>query len=572
MATISRQEYNNLFGPTVGDKIRLGDTDLYVEIEQDLREYGDEVVYGGGKTLRDGMGLANTMTSKEGALDIVITNVTIIDPILGVVKADVGIKDGLIAGIGKSGNPNTMHGVHPDLITGAATDAISGEHLILTAAGIDGHVHLISPQQAYASLSNGITTLFGGGIGPTDGTNGTTITSGKWNTERMLESLEGIPVNVGMLGKGNCSVAQSLEEQIEAGVCGLKVHEDWGSTPAAIRAALDVADRYDVQVAIHTDTLNEGGYVEDTIAAMDGRTIHTYHTEGAGGGHAPDLLKVASMPYVLPSSTNPTLPFGINSQAELFDMIMVCHNLNPKIPSDVAFAESRVRPETQAAENVLHDLGVLSMVSSDSQAMGRIGESFMRTFQTASYMKNACGKLAEDADGNDNFRVLRYLAKVTINPAVTFGVSDYLGSVEKGKVADLVLWEPRFFGAKPKMVIKGGVINWANMGDPNASLPTPQPCYYRPMFGACGRALPQTCISFVSNAAYENGIKQRLSLERMVLPVRRTRQLTKFDMVRNGGMPRIDVNPETFDVLVNGVRAYVTPAREFPLSQLYWFS
>ncbi len=572
MATISRQEYNNLFGPTVGDKIRLGDTDLYVEIEQDLREYGDEVVYGGGKTLRDGMGLANTMTSKEGALDIVITNVTIIDPILGVVKADVGIKDGLIAGIGKSGNPNTMHGVHPDLITGAATDAISGEHLILTAAGIDGHVHLISPQQAYASLSNGITTLFGGGIGPTDGTNGTTITSGKWNTERMLESLEGIPVNVGMLGKGNCSVAQSLEEQIEAGVCGLKVHEDWGSTPEAIRAALDVADRYDVQVAIHSDTLNEGGYVEDTIAAMDGRTIHTYHTEGAGGGHAPDLLKVASMPYVLPSSTNPTLPFGINSQAELFDMIMVCHNLNPKIPSDVAFAESRVRPETQAAENVLHDLGVLSMVSSDSQAMGRIGESFMRTFQTASFMKNACGKLAEDAEGNDNFRVLRYLAKVTINPAITFGVSDYLGSVEKGKIADLVLWEPHFFGAKPKMVIKGGVINWANMGDPNASLPTPQPCYYRPMFGACGRALPQTCISFVSNAAYENGIKQRLSLERMVLPVRRTRQLTKFDMVRNGGMPRIDVNPETFDVLVNGVRAYVTPAREFPLSQLYWFS
>ena len=572
MATISRQEYNNLFGPTVGDKIRLGDTDLYVEIEQDLREYGDEVVYGGGKTLRDGMGLANTMTSKEGALDIVITNVTIIDPILGVVKADVGIKDGLIAGIGKSGNPNTMHGVHPDLITGAATDAISGEHLILTAAGIDGHVHLISPQQAYASLSNGITTLFGGGIGPTDGTNGTTITSGKWNTERMLESLEGIPVNVGMLGKGNCSVAQSLEEQIEAGVCGLKVHEDWGSTPAAIRAALDVADRYDVQVAIHTDTLNEGGYVEDTIAAMDGRTIHTYHTEGAGGGHAPDLLKVASMPYVLPSSTNPTLPFGINSQAELFDMIMVCHNLNPKIPSDVAFAESRVRPETQAAENVLHDLGVLSMVSSDSQAMGRIGESFMRTFQTASFMKNACGKLAEDAEGNDNFRVLRYLAKVTINPAITFGVSDYLGSVEKGKIADLVLWEPHFFGAKPKMVIKGGVINWANMGDPNASLPTPQPCYYRPMFGACGRALPQTCISFVSNAAHQSGIKERLGLERTVLPVRRTRQLTKYDMVRNGGMPRIDVNPETFDVLVNGVRAYVTPAREFPLSQLYWFS
>ena len=572
MATISRQEYNNLFGPTVGDRIRLGDTDLYVEIERDLRGGGDEVVYGGGKTLRDGMGLANTMTSKEGSLDVVITNVTILDPLLGVVKADVGIKDGLIAGIGKSGNPNTMEGVDPDLVTGASTDAISGEHLILTAAGIDGHVHMISPQQAYAALSNGITTLFGGGIGPTDGSNGTTITSGGWNTARILQSLEGLPVNVGLLGKGNCSVAQPVEEQIEAGVCGLKVHEDWGSTPAAIRCALDVADRYDVQVAIHTDTLNEGGYVEDTIAAMDGRTIHTYHTEGAGGGHAPDLLKVASMPYVLPSSTNPTLPFGINSQAELFDMIMVCHNLNPKIPSDVSFAESRVRPETQAAENILHDLGVLSMISSDSQAMGRIGESFMRTFQTASFMKRAVGRLNEDSDSNDNFRVLRYLAKVTINPAITFGVSDYVGSVAKGKMADLVLWEPAFFGAKPKMVIKGGMINWANMGDPNASLPTPQPCIYRPMFGAFGKAIPESCISFVSNAAFECGIKERLGLERQVLPVRRTRQITKRDMVLNGGMPRIDVDPETFSVMVDGVHAYVEPAREFALGQLYWFS
>ena len=572
MATISRQEYNNLFGPTVGDKIRLGDTDLYVEIEKDLREYGDEVVYGGGKTIRDGMGLANTMTSQEGSLDLVITNVTVIDPMLGVVKADVGIKDGKIAGIGKAGNPNIMQGVHPDLVTGAATDAISGEHLILTAGGIDGHVHVISPQQAYACLSNGITTLFGGGIGPTDGSNGTTITSGRWNIEHILQSLEGLPVNVGLLGKGNCSVERPLEEQIEAGACGLKIHEDWGSTPAAIRAALDVADRYDVQVAIHSDTLNEGGYVEDTIAAMDGRTIHTYHTEGAGGGHAPDLLKVASMPYVLPSSTNPTLPFGVNSQAELFDMIMVCHNLNPKIPSDVAFAESRVRPETQAAENVLHDLGVLSMVSSDSQAMGRIGESFLRTFQMASFMKNAVGRLSEDAEGNDNFRVLRYLAKVTINPAITYGVSDYLGSVEKGKIADLVLWEPQFFGAKPKMVIKGGVINWSDMGDPNASLPTPQPCYFRPMFGAFGTTLPRTCVSFVSNAAWQSGIKERLGLQRTVCPVRRTRQLTKADMVRNGGMPQIDVNPETFEVLVDGVRAYIEPAEKFPLSQLYWFS
>ena len=571
MATISKQEYNNLFGPTKGDKIRLGNSDLYVEIEKDLRVYGDEVVYGGGKTLRDGMGLANSMTGAEGSLDIVITNVTIIDAKLGVVKADVGIKDGKIAGIGKAGNPNVMEGVDPNMVTGPSTDAISGEHLILTAAGIDGHVHMISPQQAYASLSNGITTLVGGGVGPTDGTNGTTITSGKWNLERILQSIEGLPVNIGLLGKGNSSCAPAIEEQIEAGACGLKIHEDWGTTPAAIRCALGVADRYDVQVAIHTDTLNESGYVEDTIAAMDGRTIHTYHTEGAGGGHAPDLLKVASMPNVLPSSTNPTLPFGINSQAELFDMIMVCHNLNPKIPSDVAFAESRVRPETQAAENVLHDLGVLSMVSSDSQAMGRVGESFMRTFQMASFMKSSCGKLAEDSDSNDNFRVLRYIAKVTINPAITYGVSDILGSVEAGKMADLVLWEPQFFGAKPKMVIKGGVINWANMGDPNASLPTPQPMYYRPMFGAFGKALAGTAVSFVSKAAYDSGIKKRLGLERMVYPVRRTRQLGKADMLYNGGMPSIEVNPETFEVFVNGVRAYVAPAKEFPLSQLYWF-
>lgn len=572
MAKISRQEYNNLFGPTVGDKIRLGNTDLYVEIEKDLREYGDEVVYGGGKTIRDGMGLANTMTGKEGSLDLVITNVTIIDANLGVVKADVGIKDGKIAGIGKAGNPNVMHGVSPELITGPSTDAISGEHLILTAAGIDGHVHMIAPQQAYASLSNGITTLIGGGVGPTDGTNGTTITSGTWNIEKMLQSVEGLPINIGVCGKGNCSTAEPIEEQIEAGACGLKIHEDWGSTPGAIRSALSVADRYDVQVAIHTDTLNESGYVEDTIAAIDGRTIHTYHTEGAGGGHAPDLLKVASMPNVLPSSTNPTLPFGINSQAELFDMIMVCHNLNPKIPSDVAFAESRVRPETQAAENVLHDLGVLSMVSSDSQAMGRVGESFMRTFQMADYMKKVRGKLPEDSTENDNFRVLRYIAKITINPAITYGISDVLGSVEKGKVADLVLWEPQFFGAKPKMVIKGGMISWANMGDPNASLPTPQPMYYRPMFGGFGTAMPKTCMSFVSRAAFDLGVKERLGLQRVVYPVSRTRQLTKCNMIRNSAMPRIEVNPETFEVTVDGTKVSVQPAKEFALAQLYWFS
>lgn len=572
MATISRQENNNLFGPTVGDKIRLGNTDLYIEIEKDLRIYGDETVYGGGKTLRDGMGLANTITEDEGSLDLVITNVTIIDAKLGIVKADVGIKDGRIAGIGKAGNPNVMDGVSPDLVTGASTDAVSGEHLILTAGGIDGHVHYIAPQQVYAALSNGITTLFGGGIGPSDGTNGTTITSGKWNIEKMLQSVEGLPINIGLLGKGNCSVEKPIEDQILAGAAGIKIHEDWGSTMGAIRSTMNVADRMDVQVAIHTDTLNEAGFVEDTIAAIDGRTIHTYHTEGAGGGHAPDLLKVASMANVLPSSTNPTLPFGINSQAELFDMIMVCHNLNPKIPSDVAFAESRVRPETQAAENILHDLGVISMVSSDSQAMGRVGESFLRTFQMASYMKQVRGKLKEDSADNDNFRVLRYIAKVTLNPAITFGISDVLGSVEKGKFADLVLWEPAMFGAKPKMVIKGGFISWAEMGDPNASLPTPQPIIYRPMFGAFGKAMPQTCLSFVSKAAFELGIKDRLGLERLIHPVSHTRQLTKNDMIYNTGTPRIDVSPETFEVLIDGVPAHIPPAKEFPLGQLYFFS
>ena len=572
MATISRQQYNDLYGPTVGDKIRLGDTDLYVEITKDLCVYGDEIVYGGGKTLRDGMGLANTTTAEGGTLDLVITNVTIIDPILGVIKADVGIKDGKIAGVGKAGNPNTMKGVTPELVTGAATDAISGEHLILTAAAIDGHVHMIAPQQAYHCLSNGVTTLVGGGVGPTDGTNGTTITSGTWNMKRMLQAIDGLPVNYGFLGKGNCSVRKPLVEQMMAGACGFKIHEDWGSTPAAIRATMGVADEFDVQVAIHTDTLNEGGYVEDTIAAIDGRTIHTYHTEGAGGGHAPDLLKVASLANVLPSSTNPTLPFGINSQAELFDMIMVCHNLNPKIPSDVAFAESRVRPETQAAENILHDLGVISMVSSDSQAMGRVGENFMRAFQMASYMKQVRGKLAEDSAENDNFRVLRYLAKLTINPAITYGFSEVLGSIEKGKMADLVLWEPAFFGTKPKLVITGGMINWANMGDPNASLPTPQPVYYRPMYGSFGSAMPKSCISFVSRVAHDAGIKEKYGLQRIVYPVHGCRQIGKPHMVYNGNMPKIDVNPETFEVFIDGQQAYVKPAQKFSLGQLYWFS
>ncbi len=572
MAVISRKDNNMLFGPTVGDKIRLGNTDLYVEIEKDLRTYGDEVVYGGGKTLRDGMGLANECSSKEGSPDIVITNATIVDPLLGVIKADIGIKDGKISGIGKAGNPNIMKGVTPGLATGPSTDAISGEHMIVTAAGIDGHVHFVSPQQAYNCLSNGITTLIGGGIGPTDGTNGTTITSGPWNLERIMQSIDGLPINIGLLGKGNCSRKEELYAQAAAGAMGFKIHEDWGATPAVIRTYLEAADNLDVQVCIHTDTLNESGYVEDSITAIDGRTIHTYHTEGAGGGHAPDLLKVASMANVLPSSTNPTLPYGINSEAELFDMIMVCHNLNPNIPSDVAFAESRVRPETQSAENIFHDLGILSMVSSDSQAMGRVGESFMRTFQMASYMKSVRGKLPEDSESNDNFRVLRYLAQITLNPAITYGISDVLGSIAVGKMADLVVWEPAFFATKPYLVIKGGVINWANMGDPNASLPTPQPKIMRPMFGAYGEAMPKTRYTFVSQSAYENDVKSKYGLTSMVYPVKRTRQIGKSDMVRNTATPHIDINPETFYVTVDGVLAYVPPAKVLPLSQLYWFS
>lgn len=572
MPTISRKEYAALFGPTKGDKIRLGDTDLIVEIEKDLRGYGDESVYGGGKTLRAGMGGDARMRRGSGVLDLVITNVTIIDAVQGVIKADVGIRDGRIAGIGKSGNPAMMDNVDPNLVCGASTGAISGEHLILTAGGIDTHVHLISPQQAYAAISNGITTFVGGGIGPTDGTNGTTITPGAWNIHRMLQAVEGLPVNVGLLGKGHAYNKGPLVEQIEAGVVGLKCHEDWGAMPAIIRAALDVCDDMDVQLSVHTDTLNEAGYVEDTIAAFDGRVVHTFHTEGAGGGHAPDIIKVAGQINVLPSSTNPTLPYGINTQAELFDMIMVCHNLNPNVPSDVSFAESRVRAETIAAENVLHDMGVISMISSDSQAMGRVGENWLRAVQTADAMKKARGKLPEDEDGNDNYRVLRYVAKVTINPAVTQGMSHCIGSVEIGKLADLVLWEPQFFGAKPKMVIKGGFVNWADMGDPNASLPTPQPALYRPMFGSFGKAGTQTRVTFLSRAAYEAGVHEKLHLESMVEPVYRIRSLSKRSMVRNSATPKIDVNPETFAVMADGRHVTVKPIQKVGLGQLYFFS
>ena len=572
MAKISRAQYADLYGPTTGDKIRLGDTELYIEIEKDLRVYGEEAVYGGGKTLRDGMGFDNELTSIAGAPDLIITNVTIVDTIQGVIKADVGIKNGNICGIGKAGNPSTMPGVTPQLALGPGTDAISGEHLILTAGGIDAHVHFISPQQAEAALSNGITTLFGGGIGPSDGTNGTTITPGTWNIEMMLRSFDAWPVNAGVLGKGNCSSPTPLTEQIHAGAMGLKIHEDWGSTPAAIRTALKVADQYDVQVCIHTDTLNEAGFVENTIAAFEGRTIHTYHTEGAGGGHAPDIIRVAGQPNVLPSSTNPTLPFGINSQAELFDMTMICHNLNPKIPTDVAFAESRVRPETIAAENVLHDLGAISIISSDSQAMGRVGESWMRTIQTAHLSKVRRGAYSGDTSNNDNERVLRFVAKVTINPAIAQGVSQLIGSIEVGKMADLVLWEPAFFGAKPKLVIKGGFISWALMGDPNASLPTPQPVRYRPMYGGMGSALQQTRVTFTSRAAFNDGIVDRYGLQSNVVPVSGTRIVSKTNMVRNSTLPVIEVNPETYAVTVDGVHATIEPADRLPLAQLHFFS
>jgi urease subunit alpha len=573
MATISRHEYVGLYGPTVGDRIRLGDTSLFVEVERDLRGgAGDEVVFGGGKSLREGMGMDNRLTRAAGAPDLVITNVTIVDAVLGVVKADVGIKDGRICGIGKAGNPQTMDRVTPGLEFGVGTDAISGAHLILTAAGIDTHIHFISPQQAYAALSNGTTTLIGGGTGPSDGSNATTVTPGPYNIAMMLRACEGLPVNIGLLGKGHGHGKETLVEQIEAGAVGLKCHEDWGTTPSVLRSALTIADEMDVQVCIHTDTLNESGFVEDTIAAFEGRAVHSFHTEGSGGGHAPDIIKVASLPNVLPSSTNPTLPYGVNAQAELYDMIMVCHHLSPDIPSDVAFAESRIRAETIAAENVLQDLGVISMFSSDSQAMGRIGECWLRAIQTADAMKSGRGKLPEDAPGNDNFRILRYVAKITINPAITHGIADVLGSVEVGKVADLVLWEPAFFGAKPKLIIKNGFINWGLMGDPNASLPTPQPVYYRPMFGAFGDALPATCLTFVSGAAHAAGIRARLGLKRQVVPVRNTRKIGKRDMVRNSGTPQIEVNPETFAVTVDGKHATVAPAKTIALNQKYFFS
>ena len=569
MSRITRSRYASLYGPTTGDRVRLADTDLVVRIERDFAVYGEEAVFGGGKSIRDGMAQSPRITAAQGSPDTVITSAIILDPILGVLKGDIGIKNGRIVGIGKAGNPDIMDGVDPRLVIGPGTEVIAGEHLIATPGGVDTHVHMIAPQQAWAALSNGITTMLGGGTGPADGTRATTCAPGPWHIALMLQAARELPVNWGLLAKGNASDEGALREQIEAGAAGLKVHEDWGTTPAVIDAALRVADAYDVQLAIHTDTLNEAGFVEDTIAAIAGRTIHTYHTEGAGGGHAPDIIRIAGESYVLPSSTNPTRPYTVNTLAEHMDMLMVCHHLNPQVAEDVAFADSRIRPETMAAEDVLHDLGVLSMYSSDSQAMGRIGESFTRLIQTAHKMKQVRGPLEGDTALDDNQRVLRYLAKLTINPARTHGLAQHVGSLEDGKLADIVLWPVGFFGLKPAMVIKGGAIAWALMGDPNASIPTVEPMLYRPMFGAHPSVIESTCITFVSEAAHASGIASRLDLGRLVEPVRGTRTLGKRDMVRNDALPRIEVNPETYEVRVDGVLATAPAATSLPLAQRF---
>ena len=567
---IDRRAYADFYGPTTGDRVRLADT-LIIEIEKDFTVYGDEITFGGGKVIRDGMGQNSTMSRQDnsGVLDLVITNAVVIDH-WGIVKGDIGIRDGRIVKVGKAGNPDTMDGVDSELVVGAATEVVAGENMIVTAGCVDSHIHFICPQQIYEALSNGTTTMIGGGTGPATGTNATTCTPGAWNIARMLEAVEDFPMNFGFLGKGNASGPAPLEEQIAAGACGLKLHEDWGSTPAAIDNCLSVADRYDVQVAIHTDTINEAGYVNDTIAAIAGRTIHTYHTEGAGGGHAPDIIRIAAEPNVLPSSTNPTRPLTVNTIAEHLDMLMVCHHLNPMVPEDVAFAESRIRQETIAAEDILHDLGVFSMISSDSQAMGRIGEVTTRTWQTAHKMKLQRGPLQGDSERNDNLRVRRYVAKYTINPALTHGISSTVGSIEPGKLADLVLWKPAFFGTKPEIVIKGGLIAWSVMGDANASIPTPQPVLYRPMFGAFGAAPYSTSVSFTSRAAIEAGVPARLGLRRRVVAVERCRLVSKADMVLNNATPRLEVDPETYEVRSDGELLTCEPVSELPLAQRYF--
>ncbi len=568
MNKISRKKYADMYGPTTGDRIRLADTSLILEVEKDYAVYGDEAKFGGGKTARDGMG-QSCKVRDDNCPDTVITSAVIVD-YWGIVKADIGIKDGKICGIGKAGNPAIMDGVDENLVIGAGTEVIAGEGLIVTAGGLDTHIHFISPTQVRTALYSGITTMIGGGTGPADGTNATTCSPGRFNIERMLEAAEELPINLGFLGKGNSSDIDTLREQIKAGACGLKLHEDWGSTPDAIDHCLSVCDEYDVQAAIHTDTLNEAGFVEDTINAFKGRTIHTYHTEGAGGGHAPDIIKAAAFENVLPSSTNPTMPFTKNTLDEHLDMLMVCHHLDKNVPEDIAFADSRIRPETIAAEDVLHDMGIFSMMSSDSQAMGRVGEVITRTWQTADKMKKQRGTLPEDCERNDNFRIRRYVAKYTINPAITHGISQYVGSVEVGKLADLVLWNPKMFGVKPDMIIKGGFIIASKMGDANASIPTPEPVVYTDMFGAYGLARANTCISFVSKAAYDDGIKERLGLKRQVLPVSHCRDIGKRDMKNNDVIADIDVNPENYEVRVDGELITCKAADELALTQKYF--
>ncbi|MDM9648561.1 urease subunit alpha [Rhizobium sp. S163] len=565
MATITRQTYADLYGPTKGDRLRLADTELVIEIEEDRTVYGEEVTFGGGKVIRDGMGQGQRPYAEVA--DVVITNVIIIDH-WGIIKADVGIKNGRISGIGKSGNPDIQPGVN--IVVGGATDVIAGEGKILTAGGIDTHIHFIAPQQAEEALASGTTTLVGGGAGPTVGTLATTVTAGPWAIHRMLEAAEALPINVGLLGKGNISLPDPLREQVRAGVVGLKLHEDWGTTPAAIDNCLTVADEMDVQVALHSDTLNESGFVRDTFAAMKGRTIHSFHTEGAGGGHAPDIITAAGEDNVLPSSTNPTRPYTINTVDEHLDMLMVCHHLSPQIPEDVAFAESRIRRETIAAEDILHDLGVFSMMSSDSQAMGRIGETTLRCWQTAHKMKVQRGPLPEDSGRNDNFRVKRYIAKYTINPALTHGFADQIGSIQVGKRADLVLWKPAFFGIKPQLVLIGGMIAIAPMGDPNASISTPQPVHYRPMYGVLGRALGSTGVTFVSQAALDDGIGEKLKLSKQLAAVKGTRTVRKKDMVHNNLTPKLEVDPQNYNVRVDGQLITCEPADVLPMSQRYF--
>ncbi|WP_326717527.1 urease subunit alpha [Vagococcus jeotgali] len=567
---MNRKDYSQMYGPTVGDSVRLGDTDLFAAIEKDYTVRGQESVFGGGKVLRDGMGVSATETREANLLvaDLIITNAVIID-YTGIIKADIGVRDGKIIGIGKGGNPDNMDNI--DFVVGASTEAVSAEGRIVTAGGLDTHVHMISPKLAQAALDNGITTLFGGGTGPADGTNSATASPGKWYIENMLRSVENWPVNVGILAKGIGENPRIISEQVEAGAAGIKVHEDWGATRSGIDRSLAVADAYDVQVAVHTDSLNEGGFVEHTIAAFGGRTIHTFHTEGAGGGHAPDIMVVAGHDNVLPSSTNPTNPYTINEISELFDMVMVCHNLNPKVPEDVAFAESRVRSQTIAAEDVLHDLGALSIMTSDAMAMGRTGEVVMRSWQLANKMKQQRGPLEGDSQYNDNNRIKRYVAKYTINPAITQGINDYVGSVEVGKYADLVIWDPAFFGSKPNIVLKSGMITYGVMGDAGSSLPTPQPRLMRDLFGAIGKANKETSITFVSTHAYDNDIKEKLGLEKIVLPVKNIRNLTKKDLKLNDYSPKtIEVDPQTYNVTIDGKLITCDPAKEVALAQRYY--